>query len=57
MFWKIIGVFLIAWAALDLYNGYTLIYETVTREGDPALYWSAVSAWFLLGVSCFFDWH
>lgn len=56
MFWKIVGVFLIGWAGWDLYYGYTFLFDTVYRDQDPTLYWTAVSAWFLLGVSCFFSW-
>lgn len=57
MFWKIVGVLLIGWAGWDLYNGYTYLFETVYRDQDPALYWTAVSAWVILGVSCFFSWE
>ncbi|WP_420592156.1 hypothetical protein [Bacterioplanoides sp.] len=57
MFWKIVGVFLLAWAGIDLYNGYTMIYETVTREGNPTMYWSAITCWIALGISCFFSWE
>ena len=47
MFWKIVGVLLIGWAGWagwDLYNDYTSLFETVYRDQDPALYWTAVSA-------------
>ncbi len=56
MFWKIIGVFLLAWAGWDLYNGYTYLFERVYRDTSPGLYWTAVTAWTLLGISCFFSW-
>ncbi len=57
MFWKIVGVLLLGWAGWDLYHGYTYLFEIVYRDENPALYWSAVSAWLLIGISCFFSWR
>ena len=56
-FWKIIGVLLLGWAAWDVYYGYTVLYETVYRSEEPVLYWTTVSAWALLGLSCFWSWN
>ncbi|MGB0894413.1 MAG: hypothetical protein ACPGUD_08405 [Parashewanella sp.] len=57
MFWKIIGVLLLGWAGWDLYHGYTFLFNVVYKEQDPTLYWAAVSAWTILGISCFFSWE
>lgn len=54
-FWRIIGVALLLWAAWDIYFGYTFLYDVVYKEQDPTLYWFTVSAWMILGVSCFFS--
>lgn len=55
-FWQIVGVLLLGWAAWDIYAGYTLIWNIIYRDDDPVLYWIAVSAWSILGISCFFHW-
>lgn len=57
LFWSIIGILLLGWVIWDLYAGYTLIWTLVYRDEEPVLYWSAVSAWAALGLSCFFGWR
>lgn len=56
-FWKIIGALLIGWVIYDLYAGYTFVRTIVYRAEDPALYWTALSVWAVLGISCFFSWN
>ena len=53
--WKWIGGALLGWVAWDLYWGYTLLWDLIYREDNPTLYWSVVTAWFVLAVSCFFS--
>jgi len=57
IFWKIVGTLLLAWVAWDIYYEYTMVWDIVHKEDDPLLYWTAVSAWALLGISCFFSWE
>ena len=52
IFWKIVGVALLAWVAYDLYAGYTLAWDVIYRDRDPALYWIVVGVWFALAVYC-----
>lgn len=54
-FWRVVGVIVLAWAAWDLYAGYTFTWRMVYRSTDPGVYWAAMAAWALLGASCFFS--
>ncbi len=54
--WTYVGIALLAWVAWDLYAGYTLVWNLVYRDQEPVLYWTFVTIWFALGVSCFFSW-
>lgn len=54
--WTYVGIALLGWVAWDLYAGYTLVWELVYRDENPGLYWAAVGAWAVLGLSCFFPW-
>lgn len=56
VFWRIVGVALLAWVGWDLYFGYTLLNDVIYRDEEPTLYWTAVAIWFALGISCFFSW-
>ncbi len=53
-FWQIIGSGLLLWVAWDIYHGYTFLYDVIYKEQDPTLYWTTVSGWIILGLSCFF---
>lgn len=55
-FWSFVGIALLAWVGYDLYAGYTVIWDVIYKDDDPTMYWTAVSIWALLGISCFFNW-
>jgi len=55
-FWKVVGVLLLIWVAYDLYAGFTLLYDVIYREQQPAVYWTGIGLWTLLALSCFFSW-
>ena len=54
-FWSVVGVALLVWVAWDLYAGYTLTWKVVYRDATPGTYWSVVTLWALLALSCFFS--
>ena len=57
VFWRIVGVGLLLWAAWDIHFGYTFLYDIIYKEQEPILYWSTVIVWMVLGLSCFFTKH
>lgn len=54
--WKVVGVALVVWVAWDLYMGYTVAWDWIYRDESPTAYWSVLSLWAVLAVSCFFSW-
>ncbi len=54
--WTYVGIALLAWIGYDLYAGYTLLWDVIYRDQDPASYWTVLGIWFVLAVSCFFPW-
>lgn len=56
-FWTFAGFALLGWVAYDLYAGVTVIWDVIYKDQQPGLYWTAVSIWALLGISCFFSWE
>jgi len=53
--WQVVGIIILAWAAWDLYAGYTFTWRIVDRSTSPVIYWAALGAWVFLGLSCFFS--
>jgi hypothetical protein len=53
--WTYVGIALLAWVGYDLYAGYTFTWEIVNKEESPLTYWSVISVWTILSVSCFFS--
>lgn len=54
IFWRIVGVGLLLWAAWDIYFGYTFLYEVIYEAKEPTLFWVTISVWVILGLSCFY---
>ncbi|MEL7424006.1 MAG: VOC family protein [Bacteroidota bacterium] len=44
------GVFFTLWVMADLRSGYTHLFEPISREEHPALYWLIVVIWGVLGL-------
>ncbi len=56
IFWRMVGILLLAWVGWDLYHGYTLLTDFIYRDQEPVKYWAVLGIWFILAVSCFFSW-
>ncbi len=54
--WTYVGIALLVWVGYDLYAGYTLLWDVIYRDQDPASYWIVLGIWFALAVSCFVPW-
>lgn len=52
--WFIVGIGLVLWVLWDLWNGYTYLWEPVTRDENPGLYWTVITIWSAAAVTSFF---
>ena len=44
------GIFFAIWVYSDLRSGYTHLFESISKESHPILYWVVVSLWALIGI-------
>ncbi|WP_172806818.1 hypothetical protein [Endozoicomonas arenosclerae] len=50
----ILGIVLLLWAAWDLYAGSVWLHREFRRDEEPGAYWSTLSLWVIVGISCFY---
>ncbi len=50
----ILGILLLLWAGYDLIRGRVWLHREFQRGDEPWAYWSTLSLWLLVALSCFF---
>lgn len=49
-----LGIILLIWVAFDLLTGTVWLHREFTRQQQPVAYWSTLSLWTIVAVSCFY---
>lgn len=49
----VLGIALLVWVARDLVAGNAYLHRRFSRTIEPAGYWTAITAWLAVALSCF----